>query len=412
MIDEHAILRDDASLTYAPAHSAALHDAWWEAHGARVWADRRPPRVTRDPNRRLRVGYVGGDFCFHSAAMAFAPMVLADSEGIETFAYSTTPRSEQDGTTAHFKQALGWRFVDVSAYAPPALATIIRTDKIDILVDLSGLTPHHRFETFAEQPAPIQLQGWGYVTDHGWPCFTGILADPFVAPLERRGAMRSRVIDLPCVLTNMLRPDITRRPRPDGPPVFGVFQRAGKFHAATCRVWSRLLRAMPTATILMRPSQAPPDFADHVLAQFAPAVRDRVRFEDPTIHREHLERHNAVDVMLDTWPQSGGCSTLEALWMGVPVVTLVGERLMQRTSGSCLKAVGFGLEDGIAHDEDEYVSRAIECVEDRARLAGLRLVLPHRLRASRIIHGYVDAVHMTYRSLWRDYCAQAKDQAA
>ena len=411
MTDERAILRDDAGgAAYDPARSSALHDAWWAQHGADLWAARRPPRVTRDPNRRLRVGYVGGDFCFHSAAMAFSPMIFSASTDVETFAYATTPRSVQDETTMHFKQRLGWRFVDVSAFPPAALATIIRTDKIDILVDLSGLTPHHRFATFAAQPAPIQLTGWGYVTDHGWPCFTGILADPFVAPPETRSAMRSRVIDLPCVLTNLLRPGLTRRTRPDGPPVFGVFQRAGKFTAETCRVWSRLLSGLPTATLLIRALQATPDFESHVRAKFDAGVRARVRFEALMNHGDHMERHNAVDVMLDTWPQAGGCSTLEALWMGVPVVTLVGDRLMQRTSGSCLHLVG--LPECVARDEEDYILTARALVSDRARLTALRATLPTTLMHSPIIRGYVRAVETAYKQLWRSYCAQAKDQAA
>ncbi len=410
-VDEQEILRYDAALTYDQAQSDTLHEAWWQAHGESAWAARRPHRLTRDSQRRLRVGYVSGDFRFHSAAMAFAPMVLSDSPAIETFAYCTTPRSAHDGTTEHFKQALRSRFVDVSDYSPSALATIIRTDKIDVLVDLAGLTPHHRFETFAAHAAPIQLQGWGYVTDHGWPCFTGILADTFVAPPATRSALQARVVDLPCVLTSILRPDVSRRPRPDGPPVFGVFQRAGKFNAATCHVWSRLLSIVPTAILMIRASQAPPDFPAYVLAQFASDVRDRVRFEAPMIHREHLERHHAVDVMLDTWPQCGGCSTLEALWMGVPVVTLLGDRMMQRTSGSCLQLIG--LPDCIAHDEDEYLAIATALVVDRERLAGLRATLPSRLRASPVISGYVEAVETAYRTLWRDYCATLqKDQAA
>lgn len=410
-VTEVDIMQADAAPVYDPQYLAALQDAWWADHGAAIWARRQPHLNPRDPERRLKVGYVGGDFKFHSASMAFAPFVLNSTEGIENICYSTTPAAEWDETTAGFKKALGARFIDVSTYSAAALARIVRQDKIDILIDVAGLTPHHRFETFAAHPAPIQVQGWGYVMDQGWPCFTGIFADRFVAPPAQRGAMRARIIDLPCILTNALRQDVSRIRPPHTGTVFGVFQRATKFTPDACRVWSRILSAVPDATLLIGASQEIPEFRAQTLALFTEDVRGRIRFENPMSHKRHMERHGEVDLMLDTWPQTGGCSSLESLWMGVPVVTLMGERIMQRTTASILRLLG--LDDFIAQTEDEYVAIAGARVQERARLTQLKQELSTRLLQSPIVRGYGLAVEAAYRSLWREYCATSqKEQVA
>lgn len=411
---EDTILQYDLDPAYTAAQALALRDQWWNERGARIWEGRQPHANHRDPERRLRVGYVSGDWNFHSAALAFAPVVLHHSAQFDVFGYNTTAPQERDASTNELKRRLGARLVDVQGYTAKALAQIIRTDKIDILIDCSGLTPGHRFDTFAAQPAPIQLQGWGYVTDSGWPCFTGILADRYVAPMEMRSAMRSRVVDLPCVLTQWPRPGLpASSPLPclTKPPVFGVFQRAQKINRKTCRIWSRILSAVPDAMLLIKSSQEPEDFRRDTLAMFTAHVRARVRFEAATPNREHLLRHHAVDLVLDTWPQTGGCSTLEAIWMGVPILTLASDRLIQRTTGSVLHTLG--LDAWIADSEDAYVAKAVAAVTmGRDELAALRVWLRQQLIASPILHGYVTAVETVYRQLWREYCAVSVKDAA
>lgn len=414
MITEDEIMAYDHDPAYDPVVANQLRETWWDERGASAWAQRKPHMNRRDPDRRLRVGYVSGDLKFHSAAMAFGAVILRHSDAVTPLCYNTAPSSERDQTTDYFKETFGAHFVDVSGYSSSALAQIIRTDKIDILIDLSGLTPFHRFETFAEKPAPIQLHGWGYVTDHPWPCFDGVLADRFVAPTDARTTMQARIIDLPSILTNLLRPDVAGvgvQPCLSQSPTFGVFQRAQKFNAETCRVWSEILRRVSDAVLVIKSSQEPQDFHRDVFELFAPDVRTRVQYEAPNGHVEHLRRHAAVDLMLDTWPQSGGCSSLESLWMGVPILTMVSDRMIQRTTGSFLHTLGLDLL--ITQSEEEYVAvAALAVTQWKEKLASIRSTLRARLGRSRIINGYVEAVEAVYRNLWRAYCANVVKEAA
>lgn len=378
---------------------------------AAAYQQRTTHRNTVDPDRPLKIGYVSGDWNFHSASMAFSQVVHEHHEGFIPTAYCTLPPWNHDWVTTQWKERFGERFVEAFGLTPGQLAAVIKYDGIDILVDLSGYSSRHRLETFAYRPAPIQIQAWGFVVGTGSPIMDVVFADRVVAPPEVRGMLTERIYELPCLLGYAPR-DIFEAPSPlpcvDGPVTFGVFQRAIKVNDHTLRVWRRVLEAVPDSRIMFKGGDYTSARRMKIAKAFA-GLESRVIFGPATVHAAHLNYYQQIDLSLDPWPQTGGISTMESLSMGVPVVTLVtpGCRLVQRTSASILTNVGF--EECITTTEDDYVARAVRLVTtDRQHLAEMRATAWERLKASPICVGYVEAVEVAYRTLWREWCAKQR----
>ncbi len=376
---------------------------------AAAYQNRTTPRNRPDPDRPLKIGYVGGDWNFHSASMAFTQVIADHHDGYVATAYSTLPPEHRDWVTGQWKQRLGDRYVEAYSLTPGQLAAVIKHDEIDILVDLAGYSSKHRLETFAYRPAPIQIQAWGFVVGTGSPIMDVLFADPIVAPPEVQAQFSERIYPLPCLLGYTPR-DVFEAPSPlpclEQPVTFGVFQRAIKINDDTLRVWRRVLEAVPDSQIMFKGG----DYTSARRMKIAKALagmESRIIFGPATMHAPHLNYYQQIDLSLDPWPQTGGISSMESLSMGVPMVTLVtpGCRMVQRTSASILTNVGF--EDCITTTEDDYVATAVRLVTtDRARLAEMRATAWERLKASPICVGYVEAVETGYRTLWREWCAR------
>jgi protein O-GlcNAc transferase len=380
-------------------------DRWWQRYGAPPYATRLPHGNTRDPERPLRVGYVSGDFQYHSAAQVFHRIALAHTEAVVPYFYSSTPHSKYDSITNSYRAQPGWR--DVLHWPDALVADKIRSDAIDILIDLSGYTAQNRLVTFAHKPAPIQLTGWGYATGVGWPAMDGLIADRVVIPEDRQSEHVERIVYLPCVIdydgTAGL-PEPNPLPCLDRAPTFGVFQRALKLNAEDVEVWRHILERLPASRLILKGAYASRHWRDWLQTAFG-AQWAQVELRGVTSAYEHKVQYAEVDLCLDPWPQTGGVSACDALWMGVPAVTLIGERVIQRTTASLLTVLN--LEGFIAETREEYIAKAIGWVTHRrAQLNDIRLGLRERFRASPIHAGYLDAVEAAYRELWRAWCAK------
>jgi predicted O-linked N-acetylglucosamine transferase (SPINDLY family) len=415
MAHENLIFLLDAQPWTTDKEAQKARDAWWRHIGAPVYANRQPHTNTPDPEKRLRVGYVSADFRFHSAGIAFIAVVTQHTPQIEPVLYSTLPVSLYDHVTKRdWKERFGPAFVDVSTFTPEYFAQIVREDQIDILVDLSGYTAGNRLFSFAHKPAPIQATAWGYATGAGWPAMDVLFADPVVATPAMRARLPERVVDLPCVISFFPRTDLPEaNPLPcltDG-PTFGVFQRAMKINEDTLRVWKKILQQVPESTILFKGQDYTPAVREWIVSHLK-TVQRQVSFGAGGSHQDHQHWYQQVDLSLDPWPQTGGVSTMEACWMGVPCVTLVSERVIQRTSASILTLLG--LPDLITSHPKQYIQTAVAMVTTkREQLAEIRKTLRDRMKASPILTGYRDAVETQYRSLWREWCAnQQKEQVA
>jgi predicted O-linked N-acetylglucosamine transferase (SPINDLY family) len=377
---------------------------WWDQHGAHLYAKRFPHRNDRDPERPIKVGYVSGDFQFHSAATVFHRIALSHSERVVPYFYSSTPYKEYDHITNSYRVTPGWR--DVVDWPNSLVAAKIREDQIDILIDLSGYTAHNRLIAFCHKPAPIQLTGWGYATGAGWPAMDGLLSDRVVIPEDRQGEHVERIVYVPCVIdyepmaglaeANPL-PCLTER------PTFGVFHRSLKINDDDVEVWRQVLERLPESRLLFKGQ-----YCTSLQAWMQVRFRDQwpqVELQGITSSVDHKLAYSQVDIGLDAWPQTAGVSACDAFCQGVPLVTLIGPRVIQRTTASLLTVLG--LPEFIAETRDEYVTKAVEWVTTRKEeLAALRVGMRERFVTSAACAGYVDAVEVQYRALWRAYCAK------
>jgi len=376
-------------------------------------ADPRPHRNTPDPGRRLRVGYVSADLRRHSVAFFIEPVLAQhDRENFEIFCYSNSAHA--DAVTGRLKAyADEWR--EVSALDNDALANLVREDAIDILVDLGGFSANNRLMGFARKPAPVQATWLGYPTTTGMPQMDYRISDWAVDPKGAEGLNVERVVRLPesyfCYGGPGLEPEVGTLPGlRDGRITFGSFNNLAKIGDATMRLWMRVLDAQTNSRLVLKSGP---------LAEESTASDVRRRFEALGLARErlilsgwkagideHLQVYQDVDIALDSYPYNGATTTCEALWMGVPVVSLTGATHASRMGGSILGAVG--LPELVAHTPDQYLEIASGLAGDPARLAALRGGLRARMRASSLMDAprFTRNLESAYRSMWQSWCAR------
>jgi predicted O-linked N-acetylglucosamine transferase (SPINDLY family) len=396
----------DASLS---EQQEARHD-WWRRSGEPVARSASQPHDnSRDPDRRLVIGYVSSDFRQHSAASAFGPILRNhDKKRFEITCY--TCNHYEDHVTNSFRSiADTWR--EVSQLSDEELAQQIRSDHIDILVDLSGHSRGNRLKTFARKPAPVQVTAWGHATGTGIPTIDYLFSDPVAIPKSVRHLFAERIIDLPCaIITELLPQSVLRNDPPalqNGYCTFGFFNRAQKISDEAIKTWADILTKIPDAKLLMKDVgfDAEPivaslrkKFSLHGISS------DRIRFLGYTPRLEHLAAFNQVDICLDPFPQNGGVSTWEALQMGVPVVAKLGATVPSRISGAILTSIG--MSDWVAEGTDSYVSIAVKNAGQVEHLAKLRRELTGGTIISSVLDGaaYTRVVEEAYRRMWHTYC--------
>ena len=384
---------------------------WWDRVGAKIASEApKPHDNSRDPNRRLVLGYVSSDFNAHSAALIFMPVLQHhDRTRFEIVCYACS--SKVDATTGQFREiADRWR--DASQWSEDRLAAEIRADGIDILIDLSGHTRGNRLGVFARKPAPIQVHGWGHGTGTGLPTIDYLISDPVAIPHDVRHLFAETVVDLPCFVTLTPLPDgIARAPSPaisNGFVTFGVFNRISKISDEAAKVWSRILERVPGSRLLIKDLALDDQLVrENLLARLeacgVPA--ERVELLGATLRSEHLAAFNRVDICLDPFPQNGGVSTWEALQMGVPVVAKLGNSLPSRAAGSILTALG--LPDWVTDSNEAYIEIATRRASEIQELNTLRRELPDKIRGAAAGNpvAYGRAVDEAYRTMWRRYCS-------
>jgi predicted O-linked N-acetylglucosamine transferase (SPINDLY family) len=381
----------------------------------RRWAARHaaaPPRSDHanlaDPERRLRIGYVSGDFKAHSAAEALMPVILGHSAAFEAVCYSHV--RAPDAVTERFRAAVplwreAWQMDDTE------LERCIRDDAIDILVDLSGYTEGNRLAVFARRPAPVQVQAWGYPLGSGMDAIDYLLSDPVLIPQASRHHFVEVIHDLPGFMAFAPPQDSPALAPPaaaaNGFVTFGSMNRLTKINDAVLATWAEILLRLPRARLLAKDPALDDEHARaHVLERLTArgVAGDRVMLRGRTSRRAHLATYAEIDLALDPFPQSGGITTFEALWMGVPVITLAGERPQGRASASILSGVGLG--ETIATTTGGYVDTAVDWAGDVQRLRTVRAGLRDRLRGSPFCDhaAYSAAVEAGYRGFWQRWC--------
>jgi protein O-GlcNAc transferase len=389
----------------------AAHREWDERFG------RRAPRPSvyandREAQRRLRIGYVSPDFRLHSVAFFVEPLLNAhDRQAVEVFCYAEVTRP--DTATAHLRGLADHWLVTVGL-SDDELAERIRADGIDILVDCAGHSGRNRLPVFARKPAPVQVTWLGYPNTTGLEAIDYRLVDAVTDPVGEADAWASETL-VRLEGGFLCYGGLKGAPEPAAPPclktgtvTFGSFNNPTKVSAATFDAWATLLGRLPQARLLLKGKQ----FADGAtralfLARLGErgVVAERVELlawvPDATAH---LAVYDRVDIALDPFPYNGTTTTCESLWMGVPVVTLRGDRHAGRVGASLLDQVG--LTDLIANSVEEYVEIALALAGNPERLGDLRRSLRPRLAASPLCDGraFAHKIEATFRHLWRLWC--------
>ena len=392
-----------------PKEMLAAHQKWDQLHGGVAKAHTFAHVASGDPGKRLRVGYVSPDLKNHVVSVFFEPLLdKHDRQQVEVFCYAEV--ESPDHVTRRLQDlADQWRFT--VGMSDEAVARLIKNDGIDILVDLAGHTssPSNRLKVFTYKPAPIQVAYLGYCTTTGLSAMDYWITDSVLHPEDTIELATEMIYRLPrcwlCYRPADNAPSILPRGVNDQCMTFGSLNDFSKLTPRVIARWSEILRAVPGSRLLLKAralsdrsvrSKLKARFAEHEINP------DRLILMPRTVSG-YLEVYNEVDIALDPFPRTGGGTTADALWMGVPVITLAGERFIERQGVSMLTAVG--LTELIADSEEEYVAKAVTLSKNPGQLMRLRSSLRQRMVDSPLCDdkGLAAAMEDAFRDMWRRY---------
>ncbi len=383
----------------------AEHKEWNRIHAEPLAREIQPFANDRDPERRLRIGYVSPEFRGHPVGRFMEPILAGHNrQQFLVVAYSDVAIPD-DFTRRMERSADLWR--PVLGMSDTHLAELIRADKIDILIDLSMHLARNRLLTFARKPAPVQSTYLAYCGTTGLATMDYRLSDPVFDPAGWDDRYTERTVRLPGSWWHYgapaEAPDVIGRQ--GGGVVFGCLNTLAKVSDEALRLWAQILQRVLGSKVLLH---APNGSArERILNVFKAdgIVGDRVLFSERMSMENYFAAHRQMDIALDPFPYAGGTTTCDALWMGVPVVTLAGDMAIGRGSASVLTSIK--MPELIAANREEYADIAVRLAEDGPRQADLRRTLRDRMRASLLMDapGFLAGLESTYRTLWRQWCA-------
>jgi predicted O-linked N-acetylglucosamine transferase (SPINDLY family) len=392
----------------SPAAALEAAQRWCKKHAAPFETRLLNHGNERTPSRRVRVGYVG-IFQDHAQAFFLAPLFAHhDLAEFELYGYAINER--QDATTERLRERFS-QFRDVSALADQELAALIRSDEIDVLIDFNMHMSNTRLRAFAEKPAPVQMCWLAYPGTTGLAAMDYRISDGSMDPEGASHALYSeRSLCLPdafwCYDPLSDGPAVSAPPAlQNGYITFGCLNAFWKTNPYVFGLWSQVLQAVPGSRfVLLTPG---PEAERRALEAFAKHGIEAARIHcvSRRARTEYLAGHAALDIALDTLPYSGHTTTLDALWMGVPVVTLVGKTAAGRAGLSVMRCVG--LPELATETESQFVARAQQLSADLPALAALRQKLRGQLRSSVAMDGarFAKSFETALRGAWQEWCA-------
>jgi len=363
----------------------------------------------KNRSKRLRIGYVTGDLHRQHPVNIFMLPVLMhyNHDKFEHYIYHTGVMYDQYTRLAK-EHSDEWR--ECSMLDDTALHQRILSDKIDILVDLAGHTSTHRLGVFVMRSAPVQATFLGYPHSTGLTRMDWIIGDPIVSPVKHAHLFSEKIAQMPHSV--FCWGSIDEYPLPSNrdnsaPVVFASFNNAMKLSPRTITLWSRILHEVPDSKLLLKT----PSFKDELvkaryLALFAKhnIFSDRLDLRGPTGLSDMMQEYGDVDIGLDPTPYNGGTTTLQAMWMGVPIITLMGGNFVSRMGASFLNTLGY--LDCIAKDEDDYVAIAVKMAQDISTIRHGRAQRREKMAQSPLcdIEGYTRDIESLFRKMWHHYC--------
>jgi predicted O-linked N-acetylglucosamine transferase (SPINDLY family) len=386
----------------------AEHRTWARRFAEPLAGEILPHANDRTPDRKLRIGFLSPDLRFHPVGRSLLPLFAhRDRRQMEYVCYSDVLVADEvtrrlEGVADRWRENVGLSDQEV--------ADRIRADQVDILVDTTLHTARSRLLVFARKPAPVQVTMLGPPTTTGLGTIDYRLTDPYLDPPGiTDGDYTERSTRLPHCFWSYQEPEGT-------PPVgelpalkngfvtFGCLNQFSKVTRPALELWSRVLQGVPGSRLVIQCQAGSHREAVYTLFEAVGIARDRIELAASAPRLEYFHRFHALDLGLDPFPYNGHTSTLDSLWMGVPVITLAGRTAVGRGGTSILSNVG--LHQLIARTPDQYVDIALDSARDPARLASLRSNLRPRLQSSPLMHGkqYAADVEATFRHMWRTWC--------
>ena len=363
-----------------------------------------------DPDRRLRVGYISPDFRIHSVAYFFEPLLDAhDHQTVEVYGYGNVALPDQ------MTQRLEHKFDhyrNIRGMGDETVARIIEQDQLDILVDLAGHSDGNRLLVLARKPAPIQVTYLGYPDTTGMQAVDYRLTDSLADLPQSQKFHTEKLIFLPqgflCYRPADFAPPVAPLPAArKGYITFGSFNNSCKINPSIMALWAQILKANTDSRLLLKfRAGADQGVRDNYFRCFEGLGihRDRVNICGFKPAVEHLQLYGQVDIALDTYPYNGTTTTCDALWMGVPVISLVGQCHVSRVGLSILNSVG--LEFFAASTSEEYVARAVALAAKPNALVEIRDSMRRRMLAGKLCDakGFTRSLEEAYRKMWRQWC--------
>ncbi len=365
-----------------------------------------------NPDRTLRIGYISPDFRRHSVAYFFESLLDGHNRrDVQVYGYANVefPDEITDRLTEKFDCYRDIRLMDDNA-----AAQLIRRDEIDILVDLAGHVGNNRLLVFARKPAPIQVTYLGYPDTTGLAAIDYRLTDALADPpdLDSQSFHTEQLVFLPegflCYRPPDFAPLISPLPAEKvGCITFGSFNNNCKINDTVIQLWARIMRTQADSRLLLKLKGGDdPSISGRYLQRFENAgiARTRIDIHGWKSPAEHLQTYSRMDIALDTYPYHGATTTCEALWMGVPTISLVGQCHASRVGLSILTRVG--LEFFAAKTPDEYVAKAIALAKNTPALAQIRRTMRARIATSGLCHAkaFATQIETAYRKMWHKWC--------
>jgi predicted O-linked N-acetylglucosamine transferase (SPINDLY family) len=384
------------------------HCRWAKQHLPALLPAARPFACDRNPDRPLHVGYVSPDFRNHVVAFFIEPVLAGhDPQQFQFFAYANVLRPD---VTTQRLEALADRWRNIVGLSDAEACDLIRSDGIDILVDLAGHSANNRVTLFARKPAPIQVAHFGYPNTTGLTAIdyriTDAKADP---PGMTESWYTEQLVRLPEIAwcyQPSTSPEVGALPaRQAGHVTFGSLNNLTKVTPAVIALWARIMHAAPGAKLMLLTQ---PGGRQRLLEAFQRhgVTPERLLLVGKQTRDKYLELYNAIDIGLDPFPYNGGVTTCDALWMGVPVITLAGNAYVSRQGVSLLTNVH--LPELIAATTDDYVAIAQRLANDLSGLEQMRASLRQHMARSPVVDGlsFTRRLQQAYREMWRRWCAQ------
>ena len=409
---DHEVLRRNAlvALQYNPAvtdqyrYDQAL--AWGQWAIVRAGGFKSRPAMRALLGRAPRVGVVSADFCQHTVGLFVKDVMRELGSRWPVFAYSA--RGFEDWVSKTIKSTCTWR--SVAELDDKRLAQLIESDEIDILIDLSGHTAGSRLTAFAHRPAPVMVSWLGYFATTGLPYIDAVLLDQWHAPHGVEKQFVEPIVRLPLgrfyfqpvkwAPSQVSEPPCLRH----GHVTFGCFNNTAKLNPSVVNLWAKTLRAVPGSRLVLKWRTLNDEvFGQSLLAQFENlgVAPERVELRGPGFHADVLKEYADIDIALDPFPFTGGLTSCEALWMGVPVVTMPQATVVSRQTLAFVSSSG--LIELAANDENDYVRIASQLAHDVERLKLLRSSLRDKLQASSLMNltGFVDQLQQALLNVYQ-----------